>query len=326
MNISLVIPVWNDLAGLERLLAQVAEMNIFAQIIVSDDASDEAVGPQSVNVASGLLDRVLWLRSDVQRGAGHARNLGLTQVTGSHVVFFDSDDLFAADFPQIVEQAKQQAEDFDFLIYRHDDSRLLDQGSQGTFSSEEKLWNTIGAGPDAKLLSLEERQTLCTLAAYPWNKIYRTEFLRANRIGCTEIPVHNDIELHWNSFILADRVLACSLVGATHFVRDGGERLTNRRDADRLEVFQSFRGVMERLVQTKTTSQLGFMLPFARFCWRLLGWVRNSLDPVYLPELHRRSACFFLDHFDRNMITLIAFADPGLARKINRLVLRGDLP
>ncbi len=326
MRLSLIIPVWNDPPGLQRLLVQVAEMDLFHEVIISDDASDEPVGPGSIDIPTALSGRIILIRSDEQRGAGHARNAALDRVTGSHVIFFDSDDLFAEDFPAIAKQAADQADPFDFLIFRHDDSRVLAEGRRGTFQSEEQYWQAVQTGPEPKLLTPTEARHLCNLSAYPWNKIYRTSFLRENRIRCTEIMVHNDVELHWTSFVIGKRILAVSLIGATHFVVEGGARLTNRRSADRIAVFRSFQAVMARVQDRPDAERLAFLVQFTRFVWKLLRWIRQSMDEVYHPQLKAGAQQFFAQNFDQPAMTLVAYADPGLARAINRLILQGDLP
>ena len=326
MELSLVIPVWNDLTGLDRLLRQVVELELFAEVIVVDDASDEPLGPDIFPAAAALAGRITWLRSDRQRGAGHARNMGLERVTGSHVIFFDSDDLFAADFSLITAYAASEEEPFDFLIFRHDDSRILDAGRQGTFPEEEKYWRLVGATNEPTELTLAHAAVMCQLSAYPWNKIYRTGFLRDNRIRCTETMVHNDVELHWSSFVAARRILTCALTGATHFVQNGGGRLTNRRSADRLEVFRTFENVMPRIVAELGCDKMVFLLPFVRFTSNLIAWISRNIEDDHYPELLARAQRHFLVSLDRQLMTIIAYTDPALARNINRLVLQGALP
>ena len=182
MKLSLVIPVWNDLDGLNRLLRQVAELGLFSQVIVSDDASDVPVGPGNVPASQCFSGDIAWLRSDTQRGAGHARNLALDRITGSHVIFFDSDDLFAEDLPAIAALAEAESDPFDFVIFRHDDSRVLDEGRRGSFQAEEKRWQASGANEGLTRLTAAQAIELCQISAYPWNKIYRTVFLRENGI------------------------------------------------------------------------------------------------------------------------------------------------
>lgn len=324
MELSLVIPVWNDLEGLGRLLKQVAELDLFSEVIVMDDASDVPPGPGLC--PAGLSGRISWIRSDIQRGAGHARNAALERVRGSHVIFFDSDDMFTEDFSRIAELAAVEKEPFDFLIFRHDDSRITAQGGNGALPDDEMRWRAIGAGGKPQVLSLDQATRLCRVAAYPWNKIYRTGFLRDHRIRCTETMVHNDIELHWNSFIAARRILTCALPGAIHFVQEGGRRLTNRRSADRLEVFRALENVMPRITAGADYDKLAFLQPFVRFSCDLVSWVGKNIEGEYHPELLIRAQQHFLGSLDRRLMTMIAYVDPALARKVNRLVLQGELP
>ncbi|MCE6967239.1 glycosyltransferase family 2 protein [Cereibacter sphaeroides] len=341
MELSLVIPVWNDLPGLDRLLTQVATFDLFSEIIVADDASDVAPSPDTVPSAAAFGDQIVWLRSDRQRGAGHARNMALDHIRGSHVIFFDSDDLFHKNFVQIAALAASEAASvencaheggrgsFDFLIFRHDDSRILDQGQTGTFASEEAHWRAIGAGGDAtgpELVTLNRMQAsrLCQLSAYPWNKIYRTAFLRDNDIRCTELMVHNDLELHWNSFVSADKIIACRLRGAVHFVAQDGCRLTNRRSAERLEVFVALKNVLTRIGNHAPEGRLGFLQPMVRFSWDLIDWIGQNIDVEHRAELDARAQRFFLQNLDRNRMTLLAHADPALATRIIRFIQRGS--
>ncbi|MFD2439057.1 hypothetical protein ACFSS8_01070 [Paracoccus kondratievae] len=168
-------------------------------------------------------------------------------------------------------------------------------------------------------------QILARVSAYPWNKIYRTEFLRSQRIRCTETMVHNDVELHWTSFIMARRILATTMTGATHFVSTGGMRLTNRRNAERLEVFRSFENVLTRLRTAPTAERLGFLHPFTRFASDLLSWVRNNIDAEHHHELRRRTRAFYLSGMNPDWMRLIAFRDPALARRINRSIIEEGL-
>lgn len=336
MQLSIVIPVWNDQAGLDRLLTQIGELNLFFEVIVVDDASETVMGPQTVPSSAALGERIIWLRSESQKGAGHARNMALEHVRGSHVIFFDSDDLFLPGFVDIVAYAasavalQEEGETpFDFMIFRHDDSRVLDAGSVGSFPVEEARWKAIGASQDASepfLVSLDTDQavTLVRLSAYPWNKIYRTDFLRDEIIRCTEIMVHNDFELHWNSFICAKKILACSETGALHCVVENGVRLTNRRGPERLEVFQAFESVLARIL-SKPESRIIFLQPMLRFSWDLLGWINERIDPNYTAELTTRTRRFFHQHLDIQSMTLVAYADPALASHIAKFMEYGKI-
>ncbi len=324
MRLSLAIPVWNDADGVRRLVLQAADFGLFHEVIVVDDASDETVDLAGLDVGQSFPGGLSVMRTDAQRGAGHARNLALRQVTGTHVLFFDSDDLFGRDFAQIVALARDAAAPFDFLIFRHDDSRRMGEGLPGgSYPMEEEHWQAVGAVAEAMPIDRQQAARLCRLSAYPWNKIYRTDFLRDNNLRCTEIMVHNDVELHWTSFVAAERILTTTLIGAVHFVAEGGSRLTNRRSAERLEVFEALGHVAARIRATVPAGGVVFLLPFARFCLNLIDWIERNLDADLVPELKLRAHRFFLRNLDGPDMTLIAHADPALARRILRLLNPG---
>lgn len=326
MELSLVIPVWNDQEGLDRLLQQAGQSGLFSDIVIVDDASEPPVALTSCPAA--LTDRVTLLRSDQQRGAGHARNLGLQHVRGSHLIFFDSDDLLGIDFPRIVALASEslvRGEAFDFLIFRHNDSRITGSGGSGTFAGEERHWQAVEANEALAPLGQTKATLLCSLSAYPWNKIYSTTFLRDNGIRCTETMVHNDLELHWTSFITAKTILYSVLIGAEHFVAEGGNRLTNRRSAERLEVFRTFTNVMDRMTAKGDLDSLQFLLPFLRFAHALLGWIEDNVDESFHPALQDRARAFFLAHLSRDQMVHVAYHDPGLAKRIIATILKGQL-
>jgi len=319
MMLSLVIPVWNDPEGLVRLLSQVRDMACFDEIIVSDDASDPPCGPQMPGLPADVAadPRLIWLRSDSQGGAGRARNHGLDRASGSHVLFFDSDDLFLPDFLPLTRHL-DAADPFDFCLFCHVDSRVRAAGGLGPLDGDERYWKAAGAGAVPSPITTATATRLCRIAAYPWNKIYRTGFLRDNAIRCTEITVHNDIELHWMSFLKARRILVSSLLGCEHFVVDRGQRLTNRRGDERFAVFRALEAVQaELLVNPQMTD---FAEPFAEFHTRLFGWISDTLTPDLRGDFAGLVRSFLLHRLPEPLFTLLALHHPALSARILRLM------
>lgn len=97
MSISVIIPVYNRAhligATIDSLLAQSHPPD---EIVVVDDGSTDGT-PDVVESYGG---RVNLVRQRNNRGPGAARNAGLALATGTHVVFFDSDDLATPDYLQ----------------------------------------------------------------------------------------------------------------------------------------------------------------------------------------------------------------------------------
>lgn len=279
-SLAIVIPVWNLPDELGQLLDQIARMEIFSQIVVVDDASDPACNPAQLGFTEEHLGgRLVYLRSPVQRGAGQARNTGLAAVTAENVLFFDADDVLAVALPDIFRQ-HLAAGSPDFTIFRHSDSRVRTR--EGSFDAEEARWSRVLCDRPSALLSLPEAAELCGISSYPWNKIYRTDFLREAKIRCSETLVHNDILLHWLSFFRAKRIQADGRIGATHVVEESRHHLTTRRGRDRLclhEIFAELIGTLQAAPQRRI-----YMRQLIQFTDDIFRWNLEQIDAEVVPD------------------------------------------
>lgn len=322
-QLAIVIPVWNLPEDLADLLRQIAGMGIFSQVVIADDSSDVECSPQALGLddLTVTLD-VVYLRSTVQRGAGHARNIGLQAVTTPNVLFFDADDRLCDALPQIWQQ-HLDADCPDFTIFRHSDTRVEDsEGRRGTFPTEEAMWAKALAGRATSLLSAQERAELVLISAYPWNKFYRTDFLRDHDITCSETPVHNDIRLHWLSFLKATKVQASSLIGAQHVVSDRSHHLTSRKGSDRLCLGSI---LQELTLQIRDMRGNGLMMQrFIQFVDNICRWNLKQVDDDLIPAFRNIALESYL-RFTAAEFQLFSAQQPDHAAEIVKFLLtEGD--
>ncbi|MDU8930015.1 glycosyltransferase [Alisedimentitalea sp. MJ-SS2] len=306
MSLALVIPVRDDQERLNRLLHQAAQSGVFDQVVICDDGSQD---PVTIDREIGLGNRVTLLRHKQSQGPGIARNRALAKVRTTHMLYFDSDDCLTGELPLLWQDL--QGEDFDFCLFRHHDSR---NDRWGQMPIDNALWRRAGAGPAS--LFEPDRAALLALAQtanYPWNKIYRTGFLRDHKLQCAEVPLHEDIPLHWQSFLQAERVLASDRVAAVHFVQDSGQRMTNQSGAERLCVFEPLGTVAESLADSGNT---GLTMAFFDFTSGLLDWVRAALDPLLRDVMDHRTGTFLKTHLAPGIFDRIARTDPVLALRL----------
>jgi hypothetical protein len=289
LDLALVIPVWNDAAGLARLLDQARGLGCFAQIVVVDDGSDTPVDPGP---------GVTLLRHPTPLGGGAARNAGLARVERAHVLFFDADDLLTAELLWLLADLAG-AGVFDFCLFKHADSRVGAEPRWGQPDWDEGFWQRSGhavgalaeAGPEACA-------HLVQTANYPWNKIYRTGFLRDHGIGCAETQVHQDIPLHWLGFLAARRVLVSDRICAWHHIAAEGGRLTNRRGAERLQVFDALTPV----ARAAAGAPPALRAALASFVPGLIDWIEGRIEPALIPDLRAAEAAWMAEHMaDRAM-------------------------
>lgn len=283
-DLALVIPVWNDAEGLARLLQVARDLGCFAQIVVVDDGSDVPVPP---------APDVTLIRHATPRGGGVARNAGLDHVTCAHVLFFDADDLITPDLLDLLGDlgaCLQDGGSFDFCLFKHADSRVALEPRWGQPDWDEALWararHAVGTLDQARPEALP---VLAQTANYPWNKIYRTGFLRDHGIGCAATAVHQDIPLHWLAFLMARTVLVSDRICAWHAVGLTGARLTNRRGPERLQVFQALDPVARAVAQADDPA---WRAALADFTLGLVDWIAARIDPEYLAALRVAEAAF----------------------------------
>lgn len=273
IDCALVIPVHDDAERLSRLITQARELNCFAQIVVIDDGSTPPIASQP---------DITLIRHQTAQGAGAARNAGLRAVTTSHLLYFDSDDLLTRELPLLLGDLGTQ-EPFDFCLFKHADSRTVTEGHWGQPPWDEAHW--IDAGLSIGTLQTARPDTwpmLAKTANYPWNKIYRTAFLRDNNVQCATTPVHEDITLHWLGFLAAETVLVSDRICAWHLVSAGSGHQSNRNGAERLTVFEALQPVVQA-AQVKGDTALQSSL--VSFTVELMDWIKDHLDPALHADL-----------------------------------------
>lgn len=322
MGLALAIPVKDDHAALGRPLAQARRLGIFEQVVIVDDGSAPPLAPDGGR-AGPLALPVQLLRGDAARGPGAARNRALDHVTAEHLVYMDADDSFDPGFAALWREVSRQP--FDLCLFRHHDTRQDRVGRFGQMPQDEGLWRRAGirGGAAPVLLDAPARALLAETANYPWNKIYRTGLLRRHGIGCAETLVHEDIRLHWLSLLHADRVLASPRIGALHRVSEGGDRLTNRSGAERLEVFGVLAEVWGALAEARARRDL---LPaFLRFASGLFDWIRGRIAPDLAAGWRAALRGFLMARLTPALEAELSRRDPVLALRLALQMAEGGL-
>jgi glycosyltransferase involved in cell wall biosynthesis len=99
LDLTVVIPHHNRPTLLLRLLHTIPP---HVSVIVVDDGSDDV---DLIESCCASFDNVLFIPLNHAQGAGVARQIGLTHVKTTYVMFADSDDVFLSDAFDIIEKA-----------------------------------------------------------------------------------------------------------------------------------------------------------------------------------------------------------------------------
>ena len=191
--LSVISPVYNGAKYLEPFLISVLQQSFphFELIMVDDGSTDSSVG---IIKSYQKKDSRIHLIGQSHKGAGSARNFGLSQAKGQYIIFLDCDDWFSDDFfKTMIDRIEVDQSDIavcEFFIY-----------NQQTGETEQFVIPETG---NQKI----ERTNLVfdIFAPNPWTKLYRVSFLKQNQLLFQEIPSCNDWSFAYTSLACAEKI------------------------------------------------------------------------------------------------------------------------
>lgn len=177
--LSVISPVYNGAKYLEPFLQSVLQQSFphFELIMVDDGSTDSSV---EIIKSYQKKDSRIHLIGQNHKGAGSARNFGLSQAKGQYIIFLDSDDWFNDDFfKTMIDRIEVDQSDIaacEFFIY-----------NQQTGETEKFVI------PETGSQKIERTNLVFDIfAPNPWTKLYRISFLKQNQLLFQEIPSCND--------------------------------------------------------------------------------------------------------------------------------------
>ena len=196
INYSIIIPHRNSIKLLLRLLESIPENDSF-QIIVVDDNSDTPFLKELKTL--NLNSNVKLIFCDVSRGAGAARNIGLTYAKGKWILFADADDFFVNGLEVLLNKYLQS--DVDVVYFDTD-------------SQDESGWQTFRHLRYSKLVKdflhdTKKEDALRYFFTVPWGKMIKRDLILSNNIKFDEIVASNDVMFSLKTSFFAERIKAC---------------------------------------------------------------------------------------------------------------------
>jgi len=180
INYSFIIPHKNIPALLQRCIDSIPRRDD-VQIIVVDDNSDPA--KVDFNNFPGINDPCIKLFFTKEgRGAGFARNIGLTKASGKWLLFADSDDYFTDGFLDYIDKYKDSNYDLIYFgVYKVD--KAGNKKINIDYNYDKLMRNA----------TLHQKYDEYKYAVFvPWGKLISHSLIKENKINFDETIAAND--------------------------------------------------------------------------------------------------------------------------------------
>lgn len=191
--LSVVSPVYNGAKYLEPFLRSVLLQSFphFELIMVDDGSTDSSI---EIIKTYQKKDSRIHLIGQNHKGAGSARNFGLSRAKGQYIIFLDCDDWFSEDFfKTMIDRIEADQSDIaicEFFIYNQQTGEMEKSAIPETGNQKIERTNLV----------------FDIFAPNPWTKLYRISFLKKNELLFQEIPSCNDWSFAYTSLACAEKI------------------------------------------------------------------------------------------------------------------------
>lgn len=181
---SIIIP-HKDVPDLLKRLMETWPATDDTEVIVVDDHSSEDT-LREINHKVLMKDVRLVHVPDDRKGAGAARNVGLSLARGKWLIFADSDDFFVPEMKSVIDKYRASTAD---LIYFHTACQNTSTGEEGTRHHRfNAMLDAYTATPTVETLN-----ALRYGFTPPWSKMIKRDYIVRNNIWYDEVRASNDL-------------------------------------------------------------------------------------------------------------------------------------
>ena len=209
INFSIIIPTKNIPDLLQRCLESIPQRSDIEIIVVDDNSDREIVDVKNYPGTNNQQVKIIFLPES--KGAGYARNIGLTIAKGKWILFADSDDYFSEKFSDILDRYINSEYDIIFLNYERVDSVTKERRhvSRQSFITSKNL--------NDKLLENKLRFVM----GPPWCKMIAHHLIKKYNVKFDEVAKHNDTMFSLKIGYYADRIFIDPEIAYYNTQREG---------------------------------------------------------------------------------------------------------
>lgn len=239
-NYSVIIPQ-HDCADLtKRCILSIPEREDI-QVIVIDDNSRNV---DELRLVETSLNRknVSFVYTTEGRGAGYARNVGLSKAEGKWLIFSDADDFFTSDAFEVFDQYMSSNNDLVYFFHTSVYSETLQPCLR--FDNRNELLKKYALKPYKKT---EDEMKYGDVV--PWAKMFRRSLVIEKDQKYDEVPASNDVTFVSRMAYYSKKVEVCSRIVYNLTYRRGSiTRVVNRtNELSRYKVCLRFNNFLKEI-------------------------------------------------------------------------------
>lgn len=178
---TIIIPHHNTPELLKRCWNSIPDTERIQVVVVDDNSNPDIVNFQDLR-RHGRSNTSLILTKE-GRGAGYARNVGLSHAKGDWLIFADSDDFFEPNLLEILDRHKGSSCEMILFKARSVDSETLEPSNR-----DENINKRI----DDALAHVISTRKASLLVHSPWCRMIKRSFVEDNHIKFDEVMCEND--------------------------------------------------------------------------------------------------------------------------------------
>lgn len=215
-KVSIVVPVYNNEKYIDQCLQSIKQQSLKEiEVILVDDESTDG----SVKLLEDYknADSRFRLIHTTHGGGGTARNAGLRKITGEYVIFLDGDDFFEPDLCEVLynKAVKTKADIVVCASDKYDTNNCI-------FESQLESFSVRDCPKGVFSFARYPEHIFNCFANYPWNKLFRSDFVKRNELWFQEIMRTNDLYFVNKALILAEKIATVNKI-LVHYRVGSGE-------------------------------------------------------------------------------------------------------
>lgn len=248
IKFSIVMPIYGVEKYIERSLNSIlAQSYKNYEVIMVDDCTPDNAG-EIAKSYSLKHDNFYYFKNPKNLGLSMTRNNGFNHVTGDYVLFLDSDDYIERNLLELVHNSLNK-HPADVVVYG-----LIEE----YFQNDKKIYSKIKCH---KNVVIDDTKTIYneiaflekeTLFGYAWNKVYRTDLIRENKLLFRKIKMIEDVLFNLDYFNLIQKMNILNNV-LYHYEIQNKNSLTSSYIPDYFELHQERINKIYLFLESKNT-------------------------------------------------------------------------